>query len=106
MVGKYSIDRSALCSSEPPGQWIIVNWLSYNFRNDLTGPPMKKVTGFVDDFRRANILEKMPKTYFFEEDDRPDKMAKYIRKRNEPIADLMIVPDVKKPVGTDAEAYN
>lgn len=42
---------------------------------------MKKVTGFVDDFRRANIMEKMPKTYFFDEEDRPDKMAKYIRRR-------------------------
>lgn len=42
---------------------------------------MKKVTGFVDDFRRANIMEKMPKTYFFDVEDRPDKMAKYIRRR-------------------------
>lgn len=44
---------------------------------------MKKVTGYIDEFRRANILERMPKTYFFDEDEKPDKI-KYIRKRDEP----------------------
>jgi hypothetical protein len=41
---------------------------------------MKKVTGYVDEFRRATIIEKLPKKYFFEMDDKPDKV-KYIRKR-------------------------
>ena len=64
---------------------------------------MKKVTGFIDDFRRANIMEKMPKTYFFDQDDRPDKIAKYIRKRHEPEAPE--VAEIKKPDIPTANAF-
>jgi hypothetical protein len=42
---------------------------------------MKKVTGYVDDFRRVNTMEKMPKTYFFNMEDKLEKMGKYIRRR-------------------------
>jgi len=72
---------------------------------------MKKFTGFVDDFRRANILEKMPRTddimekmpksTLFEQEervdrvDRVDRVGKYIRKRQEP--EIIQVPEANKP---------
>lgn len=46
---------------------------------------MKKFSGYVDSFRRANIMEKMPKSYFFDQEDKPDKISMYIRKRGEPV---------------------